>query len=325
MNRSVTLRQAVAYRLLVNDLTRRLPPGSYDVAARHALQDTIPRSALLSLHARVDACESSAWEDPRLVQAYSPRAAVHVLPRRDLGVFTVGRLPTDPEARRDIAAAADAICRSLGGRELRAAELDAGRSLRAAAASGRIAIRWTTRSLHVYEVPAPEIDLDSARHELCRRHVHACGPTTAAAFAWWSGITPPDAERTWRELARELTPVDVDGRPAWILTADEEALAAAQPVVGVRLLPSEELRLFARDRSAQFVPPNPDVRRLFDTFHPHGVVVDGAVVGAWGRRGGRVRVRVAEVLTEQARSAVEQEALAFPVPGATMRVDVIVG
>jgi hypothetical protein len=77
----VSRTQAVNYRLTVNNLSRRLPAGSYVEAAYVGLQDTAPRDALLGLHARMAACEPSAWEYPRLIQTYSPRAAVYVLPR----------------------------------------------------------------------------------------------------------------------------------------------------------------------------------------------------------------------------------------------------
>src|SRR5215469_14302497 len=92
--------QAVNYRLVVNNLSTRLAPGSYVDAAHVGLQDTAPRDALLGMHARVAACEPSAWQDARLIQTYSPRAAVHVLPAKDFGVFTIGRLPRDPQARQ---------------------------------------------------------------------------------------------------------------------------------------------------------------------------------------------------------------------------------
>jgi DNA-binding transcriptional ArsR family regulator len=77
----VSQSQAVTYRLAVNHLSRRLPAGSYVDAAYVGLQDTAPRDALLGLHARVAACEPSAWEHPRLIQTYSPRWAVYVLPQ----------------------------------------------------------------------------------------------------------------------------------------------------------------------------------------------------------------------------------------------------
>src|SRR5688572_4191563 len=100
--RVVTREQAVAYRLHVNHLTERLPAGSHEEAAYVGLQDTAPRDALLGLHARVDGCELSDWEHPSLIQTYSPRWAVYVLPRKDFGVFTLGRLPLAADAVRRI-------------------------------------------------------------------------------------------------------------------------------------------------------------------------------------------------------------------------------
>src|ERR1700677_47123 len=104
MGRMVMLRlsptQAVSYRLAVNNLSSRLSAGSYVEAAYAGLQDTAPRDALVGMHARVEACEPSAWQDSRLIQTYSPRWAVYVLPADDFGIFTVGRLPRDPQARQ---------------------------------------------------------------------------------------------------------------------------------------------------------------------------------------------------------------------------------
>jgi hypothetical protein len=321
----VTHRQAVAHRLHTHHLTSRLPSGSYAAAARFALQDSAPRSALLSLHARVEGCVPSAWEDPSLVQTYSPRAAVHVLPQADFGVFTVGRLPSDPDARAVIEAMADRICHALDGRELRIGYLpsDLQGTVRPAAAGGRLAVRWTTSSLSVREVPLPDVEREEARLELCRRHLHAYGPSTPTAFAWWAGISTQDAQQTWRRLRADLLTVDFDGHRAAILGADEPAFSSASEVHGVRLLPAEERRLFGRDRTGLFVAPEwrGSAHPYSDTFHPHVVVVDGKVIGAWGRRGGRVVVKVGEGLPQRVRAALEGEALAFPIPGATMRVE----
>jgi hypothetical protein len=140
----VSRTQALRYRLAATHISRRLPAGSYVDAAYVGLQDTAPRDALLGLHARVAACEPSAWEDPRLIQTYSPRAAVYVLPRDDFGIFTIGRLPRDADARRAVEDLAEGVCRALDGQELRAVGLP---GLRAARASGRIALRWTTSAL----------------------------------------------------------------------------------------------------------------------------------------------------------------------------------
>jgi hypothetical protein len=125
----VSRAQAVNYRLAVNNLSRRLPAGSYAEAAYAGLQDTAPRDALLGLHARVTACEPSAWEHPQLIQTYSPRAAVYVLPRDDFGVFTVGRLPRDPVARQDLEDRAERVCQELAGQPQPARGLQSSRDV----------------------------------------------------------------------------------------------------------------------------------------------------------------------------------------------------
>lgn len=280
--------QAIRYRLHVNHLTARLPAGAYDVAARCGLQDSWPRSGLISLAARVESCRADAWEDPRLVQTYSPRAAVHLLPAADLGVFTVGRLPADPAARRLIEDDAERICRALGGRARRTADLPeslCGR-LRRATASGRLLVRWDARSLLIRECPRPGIEQRDAATELARRHLHHYGPTTPELFARWSGLAPPDARCMWSNLGTSLGPVSVGGSRAWILPDDAEILAGAPETTGVRFLPAEEMRLLEFAGTGKVRPP------LADTFHPHGLLVHGVLVGAWGRRGGRITLRV---------------------------------
>ncbi|MBM7788124.1 DNA glycosylase AlkZ-like family protein [Tenggerimyces flavus] len=312
----VTYDQVVAYRLHVNHLVDRLPPGEYERAVHAGLQDTGPRDALVSLHARVTDCPPDSWEDERLVQAYSPRQAVYLLPKRNLGVFTIGRLPSDPQARKEFDELTDRVCRELAGHERRGSgPVD----MRQATWTGRVVIRWTASAIFTREVPAQDIDPSEARRELCRRHVHAFGPTTTAAYAWWTGLPPADAQRTWEELADELTQVDVDGTTAWILTTDKDTLTAAPEPKGIRLIPAPELRLFGQDKTGLFVGPGerrkPPGR---DSFHAHGVVVDGELAGAWGRSKGKVRVRLARALTAEQLARLEHEVLTMPIPNATM-------
>jgi hypothetical protein len=265
----------------------------------------------------VAACEPSAWRDPRLIQTYSPRAAVYVLPAEDFGVFTVGRLPRDPQARQVFEDLADEACRALNGQELRRTDV----IKRGACATGRIAVRWTTTALYVREHQRPSIDPETARIELCRRHVHAFGPTTPAAFAWWSGVPARDAITTFDLLASELIPVDLAGHQAWVLAADEPAVRLAEPMRGVRLLAAPELRLFGQDRTGLFAGPGKnDHSPLQDWFHQHGLVLDGRIEGAWGRRGGRVRIRVAGSLASSTRDAIHAEAESMPIPNADITV-----
>jgi hypothetical protein len=314
----VSRTQAVQYRLWVNNLSRRLPAGSYVEAAYIGLQDTAPRDALLGMHARVAACEPSAWEHPRLIQTYSPRWATYVLPREDFGVFTLGCLPRDPAARLALENRAERACAELASQPRPAPRLPGRRDV---CATGRFAVRWTTSSLHVWEQPPPSIDPEAARIELCRRHVHAFGPTTTAAFAWWAGVSAQDAKRTFDAITPELLPVDYDGHPSWILAADETTMATAEPMRGIRFLVASDLRIFGQDRTGLFVGPG--LRQhiaLHDTFHPHGLVIDGSIAGAWGRRAGQVSIQAFGPLPPATRRAIRDEAESMPIPGAAVTV-----
>jgi hypothetical protein len=208
----------------------------------------------------------------------------------------------------------------LQGRELPGAQVPVSR---AACATGRIAVRWTTSALSVRELERPSIDPEAARAELCRRHVHAFGPTTPAAFAWWAGVPGRDARKTFELIGPELMPVDLDGHDAWMLEADEPTLRSGEPMRDVRLLVAPDLRLFGQDRTGLFAGPGKgDHSPLQDWFHPNGLVVNGRVVGAWGRRGGRVSIKAAGQLTASIREAIEAEALSMPIPDAEVTVSI---
>jgi hypothetical protein len=314
----ITREQAIAYRLHVNHLVERLPAGSHEEAAYVGLQDTAPRDALLGLHARMARCVPSDWEHPSLIQTYSPRAAVYVLPARDVGVFTLGRLPIDADAVRRIDVLAERLCATLGGRARRGGM---GHELREACASGRIAVRWDTTSLWVREVPRSEIDVSEARLELCRRHVHCFGPTTPKAFSWWSGLSAADARAVWGLLADELVEVDFDAVAGWVLRADEERLRSATLPRGVRLLVASDLRLFGRDHDGRFVGPGlRELTPVADSFHPNGLLVDGRIAGAWGRKGGRVDVVLSSPLSAAQYGALEEEVASMPIRDPSLSV-----
>src|SRR4029079_19146673 len=109
--------EILAFRRRVGALDERLPPGrgSLRQVAWAGLQDSMPRAALLSIHARVAGAGPSSWEDASLVQLWGPRFQVYVIAARDLAVFSLGRFPDELKARRRAEEMAPPLHRPLDG------------------------------------------------------------------------------------------------------------------------------------------------------------------------------------------------------------------
>src|SRR5262245_44117565 len=167
--------QILAFRRRVGALDERLPSSSKSLrtAGWAGLQDSMPRAALLSIHARVDGAHPEIWDDPAFVQVWGPRFSVYVVPAQDHALFTLARYPDDARGRRvaeDMAARMAAVLgRSrLPDREV-AGRLDVGNAIRYAAQTGTILIRWEgARAPTIWTVPRPEIEPLGARVELAR-------------------------------------------------------------------------------------------------------------------------------------------------------------
>ncbi len=198
MTLELTRTQVLTFRRRVGALDERLPPGpdSLRRAAWAGLQDSMPRAALLSIHARVAGTEPSAWADPSLVQLWGPRYSVFVVAACDHAVFSLGILPDDEKGRRRAEDTAKSLAAALGDARMPYAEAGQklGRhhnSLRYAAPTGTVLIRWEgARQPVIWAVPRPEVDPRTARLELARRYLHSYGPTTPEAFGRWAGIGP---------------------------------------------------------------------------------------------------------------------------------------
>ena len=98
----LTRKQILAFRRRVGGLESRSPMGEESLrrAAWAGLQDSMPRAALLSLHARVEDVEPTTWDHPSLIQLWGPRYSTYVVPKRDFALFSLGRLPEPGKARR---------------------------------------------------------------------------------------------------------------------------------------------------------------------------------------------------------------------------------
>src|SRR3970282_231127 len=93
----LTRSQILAFRRRAAALDERLPRGRRALrrAAWAGLQDSMPRAALLSIYARMAGTEPASWEGPSLLQVWGPRFSAYVVAKRDLAVFTLGRLPDE--------------------------------------------------------------------------------------------------------------------------------------------------------------------------------------------------------------------------------------
>src|ERR671922_1674559 len=114
----LTRRQILAFRRRVGSLDERMPMGPQSLrrAAWAGLQDSMPRAALLSLHARVEGVEPSTWEHRSLAQLWGPRYSTYVVPKRDFALFSLGRLPDSQKGRLRAARMAEMLRTLAGGR-----------------------------------------------------------------------------------------------------------------------------------------------------------------------------------------------------------------
>jgi hypothetical protein len=323
----LTREAILGHRRRAGALDERLPAGGDSLrhAAWAGLTDSMPRAALLSIHARVRDTPPDAWEDPSLVQVWGPRFSAYVVPSDDWAPFTLGRMPEDAAGRRRAIETADRLEAFLAGRTMTYSEAGHGmghnpNALRYATTTGRVLIRWDgARRPTVRMVPAPDVDPPDARLELARRYLHALGPGTAAGFSNWAGIRPPRARSTIEALAAEgeLESVRTPIGDGWILASDEASFRARPDApAAARLLPSGDVFYLLHGADRELLVPDARQRGELWTSRvwPGAVLVGGDVVGTWRRGGGDVVVATWRALTADERAAVEAEAASLPLP-----------
>jgi hypothetical protein len=343
---SVTRGQALAFRVARHHLAERVVDAA--TAAVVGLQDTPPGTAAVALAARADVSPSTLDD---LVIVPSVRGAPLAVAASDLAVFTSGLAPPDEEAARAVVGNAWKSLEGIGAMEALDRVSEAVRDSlrdgplprdafhqalrerlpasllwwcrgcgshhvhpslwRATGIRGVIAIVGREGRSTVFGAPPPvEPDGDPGA-ELARRFLHAYGPARPRLLAAWAGIAPSHAEALW-DRAGSLIRVDVEGREAWVLAEDVDALVDTPPARGVRLLPNLDPLGAGRDR--ELLVPDPAVRkRIWTTLGGPGMVlVDGQVAGLWrpAKKGRKLVVTVESLgeLSGAAKAAVAAEA-----------------
>jgi hypothetical protein len=325
--------QILTFRRRVGALDERLPPGadSLRTAGWCGLQDSMPRAALLSLHARVEGIHASTLDDPSLAQLWGPRYSTYVVPKADFPLFSLGRLPDDRRGRERAERMAGLVLGVLGDARMTDREvgqaLGVGNSIRYSTTTGRVAIRWEgARAPVVWAVPPPSIDAADGQRELARRHLRVFGPTTSAGFARWAGISRRAADATYASLEPELIGVRTPIGDEWLLAADEPLLHArpGEPAPA-RLLPSGDTYFLLDGAERGLLVPDATRRQRLWTprVWPGALLVVGEIRGTWRRAQHTMQIESWGRLSRAERDAVEAEAASLPLPGVDRAIDVV--
>jgi hypothetical protein len=312
-----------------------MPEGAESLrrAAWAGLQDSMPRAALLSLHARVDGVDSSTWEHPSLAQLWGPRYQTYVVAKCDFALFSLGRLPDNAKSRLRAEQMAERLRLHLGGERM--ADREAGRALgmnpnafRYAAPTGTVAIRWDgARAPAIWTIAAAKVDPADARRELARRYLHVFAPATAGEFARWAGISGRSAASAFASLEGSLLPVRSPLGDEWLLADDEPAMRAGETAAAppARLLPSGDAYFLLQGAERELLVPRADQRQRLWTSRvwPGALLVEGEIRGTWRRAHHTVRIEAWTRLSRGTRDAIEAEARALPLPGVDRPIEVV--
>ncbi|HUZ15984.1 MAG TPA: crosslink repair DNA glycosylase YcaQ family protein [Gaiellaceae bacterium] len=313
----LTRAQTLSFRRRVGGLEERLPPGAHSlrIAAWAGLQDSVPRAALLSIHARVSGAHPEIWDDDALVQVWGPRWAVYVVAAGDHAIFTVGRHPDDARGRERAEDMALRLRAFIAGRPSEGDLGDSGPRGRYATTTGMFLIRWDgARAPRIWSVPRPAIEPLEARRELARRYLRVFGPGTSASFGKWAGVSAPAARAAFAGL--ELVPVRTPLGDEWVLASDA-SLVREQPApsTAVRLLPSGDAYWLCHDAARRaFLVPNRRERDALWTprVWPGALLVAGELAGTWRRQQTSVSLEPWRRLTRAEREAVDAEIASLP-------------
>lgn len=323
--------EILGFRRRVGMLDERAPWSSEALrrAAWVGLQDSMPRAAVASIHARVSDTPPNAWEDAAFVQVWGPRYQAYVVPAQDHALFTVARYPDDARGRRVAEETAARVEAHLAGRRMRdrevAGPLGIGNAIRYATTTGTILIRWEgALAPAIWTVPRPDIDPREARLELARRYVHVFGPTTAAAFAKWAGVGAKQAADAFDTLRPELLAVRTPIGEGVLLAEDEPLMRAVPPAAPVRLLPSGDAFWLLWGQDRELLVPDPRLRDELWTSRvwPGALLLAGDIAGTWRRAGVTFSIDPWRSLTAGEREAIEAEAATLPIPGTDGRISV---
>ena len=304
------------------------------------------------------AVRRALWEDRTLVKTWAMRGTLHLLPANELSLWhaalgTIRRYLKEEQWQKnfgitieELDRVTEAVAEALDGRILTREELAKevvgrtgsaalgkmlaqsswGTILRPAAFSGRLCfgpsvgprVRFTSPRSWLATAPPP-VDPRMASAAVTRRFLSAYGPATYQDLArWWTGGGVGNAREWIAALGDEVTPVEVEGVPAWMLASDAREAGELPNPRSVSLLPAFDQYVVAASPHADNLLPGDWRGRV---YRPQGwispvLLVNGRMHGTWRHtvKGNRVEVVVQPFITAptwvRRAAALEAERLA---------------
>ncbi|MCT9137979.1 winged helix DNA-binding domain-containing protein [Streptomyces violarus] len=287
---------------------------------------------------------TALWDDRSLIKTYGPRGTVHLLPARELPLWSAaltavpaGPSPFPPDVRlteEQAGQVVTAIGEALDGRCLTLDELTEEIVARTGPWAGDRVMpafqdlwpRWR-QVMHragwagtlcfgpnrgrkaTYTRPPRAEAVADALGTFVRRYLHAYGPATPQHFAKWLGAPPGWATTLFGELAAagRIEEVDFERTPAWVAAGDTDFPDG--PARGVRLLPYFDAYVIAGQPRERLFPGEAYRRALAggQAGNYPVLLVDGVAAGVWHqrRRGRRTTVTVEPLARLTARQERE--------------------
>ncbi len=208
------------------------------------------------------------------------------------------RLPDNAKSRLRAERMAERLHAHLDGTRMTDREvaraLGVGNTLKYAATTGTVAIRWDgARAPTVWTVVAAKVDPADACRELARRYIPLFGPATADGFTRWAGISRRSSTDAFASLEASLLPVRSPLGDEWLHAEDEPAIRAGETVAApARLLPSGDTYFLLDGAERELLVPREDQRQRLWTprVWPGALLVEGEIRGTWRRAHHTVRI-----------------------------------
>lgn len=280
-----------------------------------------------------------AFDDGRILRTHVLRPTWHFVAPADLRWMLSVTAPRVHAANgfsyrangldtKTLTRGADVVCRALeGGRHLTRAELATALArrrlpsegqalayvvmhaeLEGLICSGPVRGKQFTYALVNERVPrTPALGADEALAALALRYFSSHGPATLRDFAWWAGLTVAQARAAIDGCDRGLVAISLDGRQHWWTPGAARRSSTAPH--RVYLLPNyDEFLIAFKDRHWTTAPSTAAPRFGPAAGHPHQLLIEGLVEGAWRRTLSTSTVTV-EVVPYRALTQREREGL----------------